>query len=145
MPRAARRLLTPRGLQKLPPAAPVPSHQLAGGAVLVGLVQVALTIVRLHQSPQLPIQGNVGHIICREDQQVRCFLPPTNLLLGGNKTHQTDSPPAGCAPIHPSEPLLPPTRRAPHVCAPIPGEETSCWGPSGTPQHCLPTHLLKKA
>lgn len=59
-----------------------PPHQLAGCAVLVGFIEVALAIMGLHQAPQLPVQGYVGHIICREDQQVRCLLTPADLLLG---------------------------------------------------------------
>lgn len=74
---------TPQGLQVL--ALPVPPHQLAGCAVLVGFIQVALAVVGLHQPPQLPIQGYVGHIIRCEDQQVRCLLTPADLLLREDK------------------------------------------------------------
>lgn len=63
----------------------MPTHQLAGRAVLIGLVQVALAIMGLHQAPQLPIQSYVGHIVCGEDQQVGCLLSPADLLLRQNK------------------------------------------------------------
>lgn len=63
----------------------MPTHQLAGCAVLIGLVQMALAIMGLHQPPQLPIQSYVGHIVCGEDQQVGCLLPPADLLLGRTK------------------------------------------------------------
>lgn len=64
------------GLQRGPPTPKVskswvlmfPPHQLAGRAVLVGFIEVALAIMGLHQAPQLPVQGYVGHIICCEDQ-----------------------------------------------------------------------------
>lgn len=60
----------------------VPSpHHLVGSGVLVGLVQVALAVVWLHQAPQFSVQCDVGHIVRCEHQQVQCVLPPTNLLL----------------------------------------------------------------
>lgn len=78
---------TPRGLQG--PGPHVPPHQLAGCAVLVGFIQVALAIMGLHQPPQLPIQGYVGHVIRCEDQQVRRLLTPADLLLEENKPRET--------------------------------------------------------
>lgn len=56
-------------------------HHLVGCSVLVGFVQVALAIVRLHQAPQFSVECDVGHVIRCEDQQVQGILPPANLLL----------------------------------------------------------------
>lgn len=69
--------------------APCPAHQLAGRAVLIGFIQVALAIVGLHQLPQLPIQGYVGHVVRGEDQQVRRLLTLADLLLGESKPCET--------------------------------------------------------
>lgn len=56
-------------------------HHLVGGSVLVGLIQVALAVVRLHQAPQLSVQRDVGHVVRREHQQVQRVLSPADLLL----------------------------------------------------------------
>lgn len=135
------------GLQTGPPAlevsdgwAPCPTHQLAGRAVLVGFIQVALAIVGLHQPPQLPIQGYVGHIIRGEDQQVRCLLTPADLLLG--KANPVRQQPAPAKPmLHPSPctwsqphawPAADPLaliRRVPRSCPPSPGTKTKYQEP----------------
>lgn len=56
-------------------------HHLVGRSVLVGLIQVALAIVWLHQAPQFSVQCNVGHVVRCEDQQVQGILSPADLLL----------------------------------------------------------------
>lgn len=56
-------------------------HHLIGHCVLVGLIQVALAIVWLHQAPQFSIQRNVGHVVCSEHQQMQSILSPADLLL----------------------------------------------------------------
>ena len=56
-------------------------HHLVGRRVLVGLVQVTLAVMRLHQAPQLSVQRDVGHVVRGEHQQVQRVLSPANLLL----------------------------------------------------------------
>lgn len=62
------------------------SYQLTRCSVFIGLVQVTVSVMWLHQSTQLPIQSYVWDIICSEDEQVRSLLPPPNLLLHRNQT-----------------------------------------------------------
>lgn len=56
-------------------------HHLIGHGVLVGLVQVALAIMGLHQAPQFSVQRNVGHVVRSEHQQMQCILSPADLFL----------------------------------------------------------------
>lgn len=56
-------------------------YHLGGGAVLVGLVQVTLAVMGLHQAAQLPVQCQVRDVICGKDQQVIGLLPPANPFL----------------------------------------------------------------
>lgn len=86
----------------------------------------------LHQPPQLPIQGYVGHIIRGEHQQVRRLLTPANLLLGESKPSETQPLPSPL-PCTWSQPRARPAahslaliRRVPCSCPPIPGTKTKC-------------------
>lgn len=62
-------------------AAQTASHHPVRCSVLVGIAQVALAIVWLHEAPQLPIQRDVGHVVRGEHQQVQGILAPADLLL----------------------------------------------------------------
>ena len=63
-----------------------------GGTVLVVLVQVTLSVVGVDQPPQLSVQGQVGHVVGGEHQQVEGLLPPADLLLvGGGKGRAVES------------------------------------------------------
>ena len=58
-------------------------YHLGGSTVLVVLVQVTLSVVGIDQPSQLPVQGQVGHVVRGEHQKVEGLLPPADLLLVG--------------------------------------------------------------
>lgn len=57
------------------------SHHLRGGAVLVPVIEVALSVVGLDEASQPAVQCQVGDIVCGEHQQVVGLLSPTDLRL----------------------------------------------------------------
>ena len=56
-------------------------HHLRGGAVLVLVVQVTMSVVGLDEAPQPAVQGQVRHVIRSKHQQVVGLLPPADFLL----------------------------------------------------------------
>lgn len=57
------------------------SHHLCGGAVLVPVIEVALSVVGLDEASQPAVQSQVGDVVCGEHQQVVGLLSPTDLRL----------------------------------------------------------------